>query len=219
MSDKRILIVGEISEMGREMFETAIACGFEPIVVLTPGQVDFGDAETWQLAELPADYRTLPATLARSSLQPDTDGLRIDRRLYTRVSRHVALAADFGVTNWVPLVHPSAEVSPSAEIGAGVFIGPLVAVASKTKIQSFSRVGRGVSVGHDVSIGEFCRIGPGVQISGNVAIGDQSMVGTGAVFVNAVSIGARSLVGAGSVVTKSFPADSKVLGNPAKPRD
>jgi acetyltransferase-like isoleucine patch superfamily enzyme len=70
-----------------------------------------------------------------------------------------------------------------------------------------------------VFIGEFCRIGPGVVISGNVKIGEQTMVGSGAVFLNRLTIGERSLIGAGSVVTKSFPADSMVWGNPATERN
>lgn len=219
MSDQRLLIVGEVSEVGREMFETAVALGYEPIVVLSPDQADFGDAETWAIDALPDSYRSLPATLARSGLQPSLDGLRIDRRLYARVSRHVALAAQHGITNWVSLVHPTAVVSPSAQLGLGVFVGPLVTVAPKTRIADFARVGRGSSIGHDVEIGSYSRIGPGVVLSGNVIIGEETMVGSGAVFVNRVSVGERSLVGAGSVVTKSFPADSMLWGNPASLRN
>lgn len=218
MTEKRILMVGEISEIGTEMYETALALGLEPIVVLGPGQNNLAEAETWTIEELPDSYRHLPAALARSQLQPDTDALRLDRSLYTRVSRHVELATQHGITNWVNLVHPSAVVSPSATLGAGIYIGPLVCVSSRTTIADFARVGRGSSIGHDVNIGSFCRIGPSTAISGNVTIGNESMIGTGAVFLNRVSIGARSLVGAGSVVTKSFPEDSVIWGNPAKPQ-
>jgi UDP-3-O-[3-hydroxymyristoyl] glucosamine N-acyltransferase len=219
MPDRRILIVGEIDKIATEMFETALALGFEPIVVLSPGQNNSGGAETWAIEQLPDSYRTLPAMLARSGLQPDIEDLRIDRQLYIRVSRHVELAAQHGIDNWISLVHPSAVISPSAAIGIGAFIGPLAVVSSRTTIADFARVGRGASIGHDVSIGSFCRIGPGAAMSSGVRIGEQSMVGTGAVFVNGVSIGERSLVGAGSVVTKSFPSDSLVWGNPAKLRD
>jgi acetyltransferase-like isoleucine patch superfamily enzyme len=212
---KRLLVVGEISQMGMQVFDTTIALGYEPIVVLSPGQTDFGHAETWQLSELPEAYRSLPAVLARSELQPDLEELRLDRRLYARVSRHVAKAAQFGITNWIPLVHPSAVVSPSAEIGAGVLVGPLANIAANTRVEPFARVGRGAMISHDATLGAFCRLGPGVSTSGDVTIGEQTMVGTGAVFVNAVSVGARSLVGAGSVVTKSFPDDSLLWGNPA----
>ena len=215
MVEKRILIVGEVSEVGAEMLETALALGLEPIVVLAPGQRKLTDTETWYLSELPDSYRELPATLARSGLLPDSVNLRLDRALYNRVSGHIALAEQHGITNWVSLIHPSSVVSPSAHIGRGVYIGPLVTISAKTRVGDFARVGRSSSIGHDVTIGTFARIGPAVAISGNTVIGAQTMVGTGAVFLNRLTIGERSLVGAGSVVTKSFPADSKLWGNPA----
>lgn len=214
-SKGRVLIIGDISEMGMEVLETAIAAGYDPVVVVVEGQVGSAEHETLRLEQLPANYLSLPAILARSQIDKSLDHQRIDRRLYTRVSRHRDLAASHGITNWISLVHPTASVSPSARLGAGVFIGPLVAVSSRTTIGDFSRIGRGSSIGHDVKIGSFCRIAPGVAVSGNVQIGDQSMVGTGAVFIERVQIGERTLIGAGSVVTKDFPADSMAWGNPA----
>ncbi len=43
-------------------------------------------------------------------------------------------------------------------------------------------------------------------------------MGAGAKILGAVTVGARSVVGANAVVTKDAPADSVLVGVPAKPR-
>lgn len=49
-----------------------------------------------------------------------------------------------------------------------------------------------------------------------VVIEDNVFLGTGSIVLKGVTLGANSVVGAGSVVTKSFPANSIVAGNPAR---
>ncbi len=86
----------------------------------------------------------------------------------------------------------------------------------------------------EVSIGDNCMIGPNVQIytathpieakkrnSGRefakpVSIGKNVWIGGHAVICPGVSIGDNVVIGAGSVVTKSFPDDVFIAGNPAK---
>ena len=53
------------------------------------------------------------------------------------------------------------------------------------------------------------------HIPSYVHIEDYAWIGAGAIVLSGVTIGKRSIVAAGSVVTRSFPADVLVAGNPA----
>ncbi|RZL62547.1 MAG: acyltransferase, partial [Pedobacter sp.] len=55
-----------------------------------------------------------------------------------------------------------------------------------------------------------------VESKGPVIIEDNVWVGEGVAIMPNVTIGQNSIIGANAVVTKSFPANSVIAGNPAK---
>lgn len=114
------------------------------------------------------------------------------------------------------LVHPSAEISPTARVGKGslVFMG--------SKVQTNAEVGEavilntGASIDHDVRVANFAHIGPGTVLCGYVEVGEGANIGAGAVIIPGMKIGAWSIVGAGTVVIADVPPHSTVVGSPAR---
>lgn len=84
-------------------------------------------------------------------------------------------------------------------IGSNVMFGPNVQVYTATHPVDALERRRGPEFAKPISIGDDCWIGGSSILSPGVSIGD------------------RCIVGAGAVVTKDVPADSIVVGNPAKP--
>lgn len=74
-----------------------------------------------------------------------------------------------------------------------------------------------------ISIGDNCRIRNGTTF-GNKSddnnlrpmIGNNVNVGVNVTIIGDIKIGDNAIIGAGAIVTKSFPGDSIIAGNPAK---
>jgi len=52
------------------------------------------------------------------------------------------------------VIHPTAVIHPSAELGVGVSIGPYAVIHENTTIGDYSRVGSGAQVGPNTALGE-----------------------------------------------------------------
>ena len=63
---------------------------------------------------------------------------------------------------------------------------------------------------------DHCKRVDGLPFIGPVNIGKNCFIGVGALIMPGVSIGDETVVGAGAVVTKSFPSNCIVAGNPAR---
>lgn len=89
-----------------------------------------------------------------------------------------------GRVDALPAISPSAQIHPSAKIGAGVSVGPLAVIGEGTTIGDHSTVHVGAV------IGRFCTIGCHVTLHPHVVLYDDTVLG------NRVTIHANSVIGA-----------------------
>ncbi|MGQ0667877.1 MAG: serine O-acetyltransferase [Nitrospiraceae bacterium] len=100
------------------------------------------------------------------------------------------------------------EIHPAAKIGTGFFIDH----------------GMGVVIGETAEIGDFVTLFQGVTLGGtgkergkrHPTLGNHVVVGAGAKILGGIRIGDNVKIGANSVVLKNVPADSTVIGVPAR---
>ena len=114
------------------------------------------------------------------------------------------------------LVHPTSYVSKSASLGPGTVIYPMCTVDQGVVIENGVLLNNSVTVSHDSTIGECSFLSPGVTLSGNTRIGKCCFLGTGSSVANNLSIEDNCIIGIGSCITDNIPANSSVIGNPAR---
>lgn len=129
--------------------------------------------------------------------------------------RLVRRAEDLGC-RFVSVVHPTAVLTRWIEFGQGVVITAGCILTNQIKIGNHVQVNLDCTIGHDAILEDFVSLAPGVHVSGNVILETGAYVGTGANIIEKRRIGRWSTVGAGSVVVKDVPANSTVVGAPAK---
>lgn len=114
------------------------------------------------------------------------------------------------------LIHPSAVIAGSAQIGEGSILCPLSLVSADAVIGRLCSINALSSIGHDVRLGDHSTLSAHVDLTGAVSVGAGVMVGTGAKVLPRVKIGERATIGAGSVVYRNVPAGRSVFTAPAK---
>lgn len=109
--------------------------------------------------------------------------------------------------------------------GFNIFLGDRVFLnAGCTILDTASvRIGEGTLLGPNVQIycaehhKEAAGRQAGLEIARPVEIGANAWIGGSAIILAGVSIGDGAIIGAGAVVTRDVPADTTVVGNPARP--
>jgi len=132
------------------------------------------------------------------------------------VRRRVAEALLQRRAELATVVHPSAVVSPYAELGPGAVVFALAIVNVGARVGQGAIVNSAAVLEHDVEIGDYGHVASNAALAGAARLGAEAMLGTGAVVLPGRTIGDRSVVGAGAVVSRDVPADVVVAGVPAR---
>jgi sugar O-acyltransferase (sialic acid O-acetyltransferase NeuD family) len=117
--------------------------------------------------------------------------------------------------NPLSVIHPTAYISPFAELGNGAQVMPRVTVMPSAKIADDVILNTNAIIEHDCLVGSHSHISSGAHLAGNIRIGICSHIGIGAVIKEGINIDDHVIVGAGAVVVKDIPANMTVVGNPA----
>lgn len=115
------------------------------------------------------------------------------------------------------LIHPSATISPSAEVGRGAYIQANVFLWTKVKIEKYCIISPGVVIAHHTEVGKACLISTLTGVGASIKIADKVFIGMGSTIVTGVSyIGERTIIGAGALLLNDADKNSTYIGVPAK---
>lgn len=183
---------------GRVLADIAEGMGYEDIAFLDAGFPDLARSGAWNVIGAPADLEEGLCALGIGDNQ-------------TRMALLDSVSCDLAT-----LIHPSAVISPHAQIGAGSVI------CAGAVVGPFARIGRGcilntsASVDHDCTLEDGVHLSPGARLGGGVSIGARTWIGIGAAVREYKTIGADVMVAAGAAVVSDIEEGARFGGVPAK---
>ncbi len=104
----------------------------------------------------------------------------------------------------------------NTSIGEGCQIMQGVIVTNDVSIGNGVLINLNTTISHDCSIGEFSEIACNVSIPGRCRVGKNVFIGSNTTLMPDLIVGDNAIIGAGAVVVKDVPANTTVVGNPAR---
>jgi len=180
---------------GLVLRDIAITCGYKDVMF-----VDDGDNEYPSFKDIKSE-KNIPMAFGVGS-----NATRA--KLFEKVKQN-----GFEI---VTLIHPSAIISPSAKIGAGVVVMPNVVVNAKAVIGEGVILNTSCVIEHECIIEDFAHISPNVALAGAVKVGRYTHIGIGSNVIQGIIIGKNVIVGGGSMVIRNIQDNQKVVGVPTR---
>lgn len=114
------------------------------------------------------------------------------------------------------LIDPTAVISPSASIGAGVIVRGWSTILCDAVLEDNVLIQYYVGIGHDMYVGRHSVVSSNVSVGGKTRIGQQTYIGLGAAIRDTLVIGDDTIVSMGAVVHQDVGDGVIVVGNPAR---
>ena len=114
------------------------------------------------------------------------------------------------------IIHPSAIISPTAQVNCGSTILANAVIHTLARIGTGCIINTGAIVEHDCVIKDFVNMSPNCAMAGHCSVESRAFLGIGSTLSPAVTIGEDAVIGAGAVVLTDIPAHATAVGVPAK---
>lgn len=116
------------------------------------------------------------------------------------------------------IVHSSAFIDSSVELGDGVFILPRCVLDRKVILKNNILLNTATTIAHDTTIESHCFISPCVNIAGKVHIKESCILGINATVIDHILIEKNVRIGASALVVNNILEPGVYFGLPAKKR-
>ncbi|MEE7597043.1 acetyltransferase [Acinetobacter baumannii] len=175
MSNKNTLLILGAGGHGKSVAEAAsLSSKWESIVFADDAWPE--KTEFYGYPVLSSVKRLVKASLDVSAAIPAV-GNNLVRQQWHKLIQDIGLP----VAN---VIHPSAIISPSVEIGRGVTIMAGCIIGVETYIDDGVIINMGTAIDHDVKIGQFAHLSVGVRVGGEKKIDSFSFVPAGSIIAH-----------------------------------
>lgn len=144
--------------------------------------------------------------------------LKLRRELIRKLEGAIGASGAARGVKIATIIHPRANVSPSAIIEPGVYVGPGAVIHTRARIGAHAIINSGAIVEHECVIGDNAHVAPGAALGGRVTIGDDVLVGIGSRILPNLAVGRGSTIGAGAVVIRGIGGLQTAVGVPVRVR-
>ncbi|MGX9565678.1 MULTISPECIES: acetyltransferase [Pseudomonas] len=114
------------------------------------------------------------------------------------------------------LVHPTAWVDPSVELGEGVQVMAGAVIQPDVTIGEDTIINTGSRIDHDCIIDRHVHVAPGAVLCGAVRVASDVFIGAGSTIIQGLSVGQGAIVGAGVTVIRDLQARRVVVSSPVR---
>ena len=121
-----------------------------------------------------------------------------------------------GIVPFANIIMPTAEISPSAKLGEGIYVGPHTTIAANTIIDDNVFVHGHCLIGHDSHIHSHSYFSGRDYMAGFCEVGERVFVGLSVCVADHMTITNDVWVGIGSIVAKDLSQPGKYMSASAR---